>query len=522
MNLKIEEAKPHYKDKLTLEWQAAEIAASLPKIVKESKKKRKRRGADMSEHADDMNLVNDETAKNRKGWRITKFNRAVFAPRIRNPTTNKIHQIDPLKYSDNFKKLPPAAALTSAEDLTWQIADPSPTKRFQFEAALNDGLPEWTPPEHFEEILTINPESEDELPVIDVGSDDEAGAGAGIVKAWSEDEDEEMKEVVDIGSTERDNAIKRENKKALGVLSLMFKDEPKKEPKDKKAKVLQLSAELEGNGKDKNELKKKAKAVKVVQKGVDSEDSGSDSDDWKVDPKKKIKARKVTKIEQKDSDSQTSGSEHSEEKSKPKHQQKASKLVEKHRRDSKSSDNEKASKSDSSDSESENEDAKSAISIQSDDTDDSDKIETVKKKSDFLKSVEKSGSESDSSDSDSNESDSKSKLEITSDNPQSKPIEISTQLKITPNSIINTNLRALVYGTTDQGSSTGLSLFSTFSENAEKAAEAVADTADAHTFKQTFRFTHPDEATVEVKRPVIEIGSSRSNMFFLHVGRNEK
>ncbi|KAJ3041147.1 nucleolar protein 8 [Rhizophlyctis rosea] len=121
MKLKIEEAKADYLTKLKREWaarvQQAAAAESQPTI---SKKKRKRKLIDVAE---DMSLVTDENVETRKGWKRSRFGRAVAVLNTRDKTTNKIVKLDLSKYKDNIKRLAPGTRDTSIEDLSWPVAD---------------------------------------------------------------------------------------------------------------------------------------------------------------------------------------------------------------------------------------------------------------------------------------------------------------------------------------------------------------------------------------------------------------
>ncbi|RKO87704.1 hypothetical protein BDK51DRAFT_51401 [Blyttiomyces helicus] len=83
--LKVEEAKQKYTVRLHREWDeiAAQAERTAPTL---SKKKRKRLPA---QYAEDMSLVTDTNAGTRKGWKKSRYGRAVISMNLRNQLTGK-------------------------------------------------------------------------------------------------------------------------------------------------------------------------------------------------------------------------------------------------------------------------------------------------------------------------------------------------------------------------------------------------------------------------------------------------
>ncbi|ORX48154.1 hypothetical protein BCR36DRAFT_355054 [Piromyces finnis] len=100
--LKIEEAKPDYMQRLRNEWDGIYIEQDKKKN-KLSKKKQKRQ--QYISEAEDLTPVTDITGKDRKGWVIGRYGRAMTILRIKDPKTKQIFKYDPSKYKNSLKKL---------------------------------------------------------------------------------------------------------------------------------------------------------------------------------------------------------------------------------------------------------------------------------------------------------------------------------------------------------------------------------------------------------------------------------
>ncbi|KND00880.1 uncharacterized protein SPPG_03981 [Spizellomyces punctatus DAOM BR117] len=122
MQLHIEEAKQDYMTRLKREWAEKKVQdeARAKGEVQISNKKRKRKAVEV---ALDMNLVTDRNAKNRKGWKNSRFNRAVAVFHYRDKLTGKIVTVDPLRYKDNLKRPESYAKFTPVARLTWPSDD---------------------------------------------------------------------------------------------------------------------------------------------------------------------------------------------------------------------------------------------------------------------------------------------------------------------------------------------------------------------------------------------------------------
>ncbi|TPX72129.1 hypothetical protein SpCBS45565_g00520 [Spizellomyces sp. 'palustris'] len=122
MQLHIEEAKQDYMTRLKREWAERKMQeeARAKGEVQISNKKRKRKAVDV---VVDMNLVTDRNAKNRKGWKNSRFNRAVAVFHYRDKLTGKIVTVDPIRYKDNLKRPESYAKFTPVARLTWPNDD---------------------------------------------------------------------------------------------------------------------------------------------------------------------------------------------------------------------------------------------------------------------------------------------------------------------------------------------------------------------------------------------------------------
>lgn len=99
MTLKIQDAKPDYKQRLKEEWENQKTLSNLSPLVL---KKRRRRNKDTM-FAEDMSLVTDNNIDGRKGWKKSKYGRAVSVMRIRRNDGTKL-TIDPSLYKHNLQK----------------------------------------------------------------------------------------------------------------------------------------------------------------------------------------------------------------------------------------------------------------------------------------------------------------------------------------------------------------------------------------------------------------------------------
>ncbi|KAJ3416291.1 nucleolar protein 8 [Chytridiales sp. JEL 0842] len=112
MQLKVEEAKPDYMSRLKKEWAEAEktekrnaLKAENPKPKTIKIRKSKKWKPYVMAH--DMSLVTDENMSGRKGWKRSRFGRAVavFKARMWRKMKSRVITIDPLKYKNNLVKL---------------------------------------------------------------------------------------------------------------------------------------------------------------------------------------------------------------------------------------------------------------------------------------------------------------------------------------------------------------------------------------------------------------------------------
>ncbi|KAL6597683.1 hypothetical protein LY90DRAFT_672972 [Neocallimastix californiae] len=101
--LKIEEAKPDYMQRLRNEWDGIYEEQDKKNKNKLSKKKLKRQ--QYISEAEDLTPVTDITGKDRKGWVIGRYGRAMTVLKIKNPRTKQIFKYDPSKYKNSLKKL---------------------------------------------------------------------------------------------------------------------------------------------------------------------------------------------------------------------------------------------------------------------------------------------------------------------------------------------------------------------------------------------------------------------------------
>lgn len=99
--LKIEEAKPDYMQRLRNEWDG--IYEEQDKNKNKLSKKKQKRQQYISE-ANDLTPVTDITGKDRKGWVIGRYGRAMTVLKIKNPKTKQIFKYDPSKYKNSLKK----------------------------------------------------------------------------------------------------------------------------------------------------------------------------------------------------------------------------------------------------------------------------------------------------------------------------------------------------------------------------------------------------------------------------------
>ncbi|CAB4398569.1 unnamed protein product [Rhizophagus irregularis] len=95
MTLKVQEAKLDYKQRLKSEWEIQK-SSTLPC-------KKRKRGHFHNEFAEDMSLVTDNNFEHRKGWKKTKYGRAVSVMRLKKDDGTRII-IDPSRYKGNILK----------------------------------------------------------------------------------------------------------------------------------------------------------------------------------------------------------------------------------------------------------------------------------------------------------------------------------------------------------------------------------------------------------------------------------
>ncbi|GBB85008.1 hypothetical protein RclHR1_01160002 [Rhizophagus clarus] len=95
MTLKIQEAKPDYKQRLKSEWEIQK--SSTPPC------KKRRRDRFHNEFAEDMSLVTDNNFEHRKGWKKSKYGRAVSVMRLKKNDGTRIN-VDPSRYKGNILK----------------------------------------------------------------------------------------------------------------------------------------------------------------------------------------------------------------------------------------------------------------------------------------------------------------------------------------------------------------------------------------------------------------------------------
>ncbi|RIA79796.1 hypothetical protein C1645_882505 [Glomus cerebriforme] len=98
MTLKVQVAKPDYKQRLKREWefQKSQIKSAPPC-------KKRRRGHFHIEFAEDMSLVTDNNAEHKEGWKKSKYGRAVSVMRLKKDDGTWI-KIDPSQYKGNLLK----------------------------------------------------------------------------------------------------------------------------------------------------------------------------------------------------------------------------------------------------------------------------------------------------------------------------------------------------------------------------------------------------------------------------------
>jgi len=95
MTLKIQEAKPDYKQRLKSEWEVQKSSTLACK--------KRRRGRSYIEFAEDMSLVTDNNFEHREGWKKSKYGRAVSVMRLKKDDGTRII-IDPSRYKGNILK----------------------------------------------------------------------------------------------------------------------------------------------------------------------------------------------------------------------------------------------------------------------------------------------------------------------------------------------------------------------------------------------------------------------------------
>ncbi|KAI9105770.1 hypothetical protein DFS34DRAFT_28099 [Phlyctochytrium arcticum] len=88
-----------------------------------SSKKRKRMAVEV---AQDLSLITNRSAKNRKGWQNSRFNRGVVIFRYRDRLTGKIVTVDPLRYKDNLRRPESYDCPTSVTKLSWPSDEYTP------------------------------------------------------------------------------------------------------------------------------------------------------------------------------------------------------------------------------------------------------------------------------------------------------------------------------------------------------------------------------------------------------------
>ncbi|CAG8532264.1 3090_t:CDS:10 [Ambispora gerdemannii] len=106
ITLKIQEAKPDYKQRLKQEWETQKKdneQSSHPPSTK--KRKRPKKGEVVVELSKDMRLVTDSNIDEQKKWkRINNNGRVATVMRMRKPDGSKV-TIDPSKYQKNHRKI---------------------------------------------------------------------------------------------------------------------------------------------------------------------------------------------------------------------------------------------------------------------------------------------------------------------------------------------------------------------------------------------------------------------------------
>ncbi|KAG9303685.1 hypothetical protein G9A89_018582 [Geosiphon pyriformis] len=105
MTLKIQDAKPDYRQRLKDEWELQKEKEKLTTAAtKQQKKRKKKRGDANAKLAEDMSIITDNNIHGRKNWKRTIDGRAVTIMHMRKPDGSKVI-IDPSQYKNNFQKL---------------------------------------------------------------------------------------------------------------------------------------------------------------------------------------------------------------------------------------------------------------------------------------------------------------------------------------------------------------------------------------------------------------------------------
>ncbi|CAO3676216.1 unnamed protein product [Umbelopsis ramanniana] len=99
--MKIEDAKPEYKEKLQAEMEALKVKQAK----KQERASKRRRNTDADGFiARDMTLVNDKNMDGRKGWKRGRYGRAITVMRLQKDNGTKF-VFDPSHYKNNLLKL---------------------------------------------------------------------------------------------------------------------------------------------------------------------------------------------------------------------------------------------------------------------------------------------------------------------------------------------------------------------------------------------------------------------------------
>ncbi|RKP11167.1 hypothetical protein THASP1DRAFT_27084 [Thamnocephalis sphaerospora] len=116
--LRIEKAKPDFAEKLDVEQKT--VIASAAAAERKLRKKRRRDAS--VRFASDMTPVSDKNMDGRRGWKRSRYGRAVLVMHLRKPDGSAM-VYDPSMYKNNLEKLFGSERPLPVERLTWRYGD---------------------------------------------------------------------------------------------------------------------------------------------------------------------------------------------------------------------------------------------------------------------------------------------------------------------------------------------------------------------------------------------------------------